>query len=70
MAIRDKCETAMLMMGLDAPVAAELLKALPSEKAQEIVLELAELSAAGQNNTEKQEKLTRQFCHQLQEKKI
>jgi len=70
MAMRDKREAAMLMMGLDAPAAAELLKALPPEKAQEIVLELAALSTAGQNNTEKQERLTRQFCHQLQENKI
>ena len=35
MAMRDKREAAMLMMGLDAAAAAELLKALPPEKAQE-----------------------------------
>ena len=45
--LKGKQKAALLLMGLDAPTAGELLKGLDSQTVQELALELAYLDASG-----------------------
>jgi flagellar motor switch protein FliG len=55
----------MLLMGLDAPTAGELLKGMDSATVQELALELAYLDASGYRESKESIELARDFCNYL-----
>ena len=55
----------MLLMGLDAPIAGELLKGMDSTTVQELALELAYLDASGYRESKESIELARDFCNYL-----
>jgi len=61
-----KRKAAMLLAGLDAATATELLKGQPDEVVQEIALELSQLDATGQVEPEESAAVATEFCAALQ----
>ncbi len=59
-----KQKAAMLLMSLDPPTAAELLKGVNPDVVQELAVELAYLDAAGVSSSQNAE-VARQFCNSL-----
>ena len=59
-------KAAMLLMSLDAPTAAELLKGLEPEEIQEIAIELARIDASEQHDTREQASVIQEFYNSLQ----
>jgi len=55
----------MLLMGLDAPTAGELLKGMDSQMVQELALELAYLDASGYRDSKESIELAMDFCNYL-----
>ena len=66
MALTGKQKAAMLLMGLDATTAAELLKGDNPELVQELAMELAYLDAAGYHGGKQSTQVAREFCNSLQ----
>jgi flagellar motor switch protein FliG len=64
--LTGKQKAAMLLMGLDAATATELLKSVNPEQVQELAMELAYLDAAGYKSDEQSAQIARQFCNSLQ----
>jgi flagellar motor switch protein FliG len=64
--LTGKQKAAMLLMGLDAATATELLKDVNPELVQELALELAHLDAVGYHGGEQSTQIARQFCNSLQ----
>ncbi len=62
MVLSGKQKAAMLLMGLDALTAAELLKGVPPEAVQELAVELAYLDASGLCNPQQSTEVAVQFC--------
>ena len=62
-------KAATLLMSLDQETAKQLIKDLPSEKVEELALELAELEASGETTTKEQMKIAQEFFRHLQKKK-
>jgi flagellar motor switch protein FliG len=60
-------KAAMLLMSLDAPTAAELLKGLDSDEIQEIAIELARIDTSEQHDTKEQARVVQEFCNSLQQ---
>jgi len=56
----------MLLIGLDAATAAELLKGIDPELVQELAVELAYLDATGYQGGKQSTQIARQFCNSLQ----
>lgn len=65
MVLSGKQKAAMLLMGLDALTAAELLKGVPAEAVQELAVELAYMDASGLCNPEQSTEVAVQFCTEL-----
>ena len=65
MALTGKQRAAMLLMSLDAPTAAELVRDLDSKAVQELVVELAYLDAAGLRSSKQSSEIMQQFCTSL-----
>jgi flagellar motor switch protein FliG len=63
--LRGKQKAAMLLMGLDAPTAGELLKGMDSQMVQELALELAYLDASGYRDSKESIELAVDFCNYL-----
>ncbi|MCP4455402.1 MAG: hypothetical protein GY809_28415 [Planctomycetes bacterium] len=61
-----KQKAAVLLMGLDAMTAAELLKGVSPEAVQELAVELAYLDASGLCNPQQSTEVAVQFCTQLE----
>lgn len=68
MVLTGKQKAAMLLMGLDAMTAAELLKGVSPETVQELAVELAYLDASGLCNPQQSTEVAVQFCSQLENK--
>ena len=68
MVLSGKQKAAMLLMGLDALTAAELLKGVPAEAVQELAVELAYMDASGLCNPEQSTEVAVQFCTELENK--
>jgi flagellar motor switch protein FliG len=66
MALTGKQKAAMLLMGLDAAVAAELVKGLDQKMVQELAVELAYLDASGFKSGGQSTKIVQQFHDSLQ----
>ncbi len=66
MALTGKQKAAMLLMGLDAAVAAELVKGLDQKVVQELAVELAYMDAAGFKSGKQSTKVVQQFHDSLQ----
>ncbi|MHC4912183.1 MAG: FliG C-terminal domain-containing protein [Planctomycetota bacterium] len=60
-----KRKAAMLLMSLDAPTAAELLKGVDADALQEIAIELALLDSSGRSDNKEQARITQEFCNSL-----
>jgi len=65
MTLTGKQKAAMLLMGLDAATAAELLRGLNTEVVQELAVELAYMDAAGHRSSKQSAEIARQFCNSL-----
>ncbi len=63
--IKGKQKAALLLMGLDAPTAGELLKGMDSQTVQELALELAVLDASGYRDSKESMELAADFCNYL-----
>jgi flagellar motor switch protein FliG len=63
--LKGKQKAAMLLMGLDAPTAGELLKGMDSKAVQELALELAYLDASGYRDSKESIELAIDFCNYL-----
>jgi flagellar motor switch protein FliG len=63
--LKGKQNAAMLLMGLDAPVAGELLKGMDAQTVQELALELAVLDASGYRDSRESIELAADFCNYL-----
>ena len=63
--LKGKQKAAMLLMGLDAPTAGELLKGMDPQMVQELALELAYLDASGYRESKESIELARDFCNYL-----
>jgi flagellar motor switch protein FliG len=63
--LKGKQKAAMLLMGLDAPTAGELLKGMDSQMVQELALELAYLDASGYRDSKESIELAMDFCNHL-----
>jgi flagellar motor switch protein FliG len=63
--LKGKQKAAMLLMGLDAPTAGELLKGMDSKMVQELALELAYLDASGYRDSKESIELAIDFCNYL-----
>ncbi|MBW7990837.1 MAG: hypothetical protein FVQ84_12590 [Planctomycetes bacterium] len=61
-------KAAMLLMGLDAATATELLRGLAAEEIQDIALELARIDASEESDAKEQAKVAHEFCNSLQQK--
>ncbi len=59
---KGKQKAAMLLMGLDANTAGELLKGMDPQSVQELALELAYLDASGYRNSKESLELAKEFC--------
>ena len=68
MVLSGKQKAAMLLMGLDALTAAELLQGVPAEAVQEWAVELAYMDASGLCNPEQSTEVAVQFCTELENK--
>jgi flagellar motor switch protein FliG len=66
MALTGKQKAAMLLMGLDAAVATELVKGLDQKVVKELAVELAYLDAAGFKSGKQSTKIVQQFHDSLQ----
>ena len=66
MVLTGRQKAAMLLMGLDAATAAELLKGIDPELVQELAVELAYLDATGYQGGKQSTQIARQFCNSLQ----
>ncbi len=66
MVLSGKQKAAMLLMGLDALTAAELLKGVSPEAVQELAVELAYLDASGLCNPQQSTEVAVQFCTLLE----
>jgi flagellar motor switch protein FliG len=66
--LSGKQKAAMLLMGLDAMTAAELLKGVSPEAVQELAVELAYMDASGLCNPQQSTEVAVQFCSQLENK--
>jgi flagellar motor switch protein FliG len=63
--IKGKQKAALLLMGLDAPTAGELLKGLDTQTVQELALELAVLDASGYRDSIESIEIAADFCNNL-----
>jgi flagellar motor switch protein FliG len=63
--LKGKQKAAMLLMGLDAPVAGELLKGMDTQTVQELALEIAVLDASGYRDSRESLELAADFCNYL-----
>ncbi len=63
--LKGKQKAAMLLMGLDAPTAGELLKGMDSQMVQELALELAYLDASGYRDSKESIEIAMDFCNYL-----
>lgn len=63
--LKGKQKAALLLMGLDAPTAGELLKGLDSQTVQELALELAYLDASGYRDSRESADAARNFYDYL-----
>jgi flagellar motor switch protein FliG len=66
MVLTGKQKAAMLLMSLDAPTAAELLRGVDANTVQELAVELAYLDASGYRSSGKSYDLAKEFCDSLQ----
>lgn len=66
MVLSGKQKAAMLLMSLDAPTAAELLKGVDPETVQELAVEVAYLDVSGYRNAIQGNEVVRQFYHSLE----
>ncbi|HUV41511.1 MAG TPA: FliG C-terminal domain-containing protein [Sedimentisphaerales bacterium] len=64
MALTGKRKAAALLMALDTTTATELLKALPSEKIQDLAVELSQLDSSTASKQERT-KVAQEFCSRL-----
>jgi flagellar motor switch protein FliG len=60
-------KAAMLLMGLDAATATELLKGLEAEEIQEIAMELARFQVSNEVSPDEQTQIAQEFCSSLQQ---
>lgn len=65
MVLSGKQKAAMLLMGLDAMTAAELLKGVDPDTVQDLAVELAYMDASGLCNAQQSTEVAVQFCTQL-----
>jgi flagellar motor switch protein FliG len=63
--LKGKQKAAMLLMGLDAPTAGELLKGMDAQMVQELALELAYLDASGYRDSKESVEIAMDFCNYL-----
>jgi flagellar motor switch protein FliG len=63
--LKGRQKAALLLMGLDAPTAGELIKGMDPKTVQELALELAYLDASGYRESKESIELTRDFCNYL-----
>jgi flagellar motor switch protein FliG len=63
--LKGKQKAALLLMGLDAPTAGELLKGMDAQTVQELALELAVLDASGYRDSKESMELAADFCNYL-----
>jgi len=63
--LKGKQKAALLLMGLDAPTAGELLKGMDSQTVQELALELAYLDASGYRGSSESAEVARNFYDYL-----
>ena len=63
--LKGKQKAAMMLMGLDAPTAGELLRGMDSQTVQELALELAVLDASGYRGSKESIDLAIDFCNYL-----
>jgi len=65
--LKGRQKAALLLMGLDAPTAGELIKGMDPKTVQELALELAYLDASGYRESKESIDLARDFCNYLRE---
>jgi flagellar motor switch protein FliG len=63
--LKGKQKAAMLLMGLDAPMAGDLLKGMDPQTVQELALEIAVLDASGYRDSRESMELAADFCNYL-----
>jgi flagellar motor switch protein FliG len=63
--LKGKQKAAMLLMGLDAPMAGDLLKGMDPQTVQELALEIAVLDASGYRDSKESMELAADFCNYL-----
>jgi flagellar motor switch protein FliG len=63
--LKGRQKAALLLMGLDAPTAGELIKGMDPKMVQELALELAYLDASGYRESKESIDLARDFCNYL-----
>jgi flagellar motor switch protein FliG len=63
--LKGRQKAALLLMGLDAPTAGELLKGMDSQTVQELALELAYLDASGYRGSRESAEVARSFYDYL-----
>jgi len=63
--LKGKQKAAMLLMGLDAPTAGDLLKGMDPQTVQELALEIAVLDASGYRDSKESMELAADFCNYL-----
>jgi flagellar motor switch protein FliG len=61
----NKHKAATLLISLDAETANNLVKDLPSDKVQDLALELAQIETSGEMNAKEQTQVVREFCKNL-----
>jgi len=64
----NKRKAATVLMTLDGPTASKLLKGLPYEQIQQLVVEMAQIEASTQRDKKKEAKIVHEFCNSLQKK--
>ncbi|OHB62443.1 MAG: hypothetical protein A2Y76_06905 [Planctomycetes bacterium RBG_13_60_9] len=67
MALTGKQKAALLLAGLDAATAAELLKGVDTKTVQELTVEMSYLDAAGQRSARQTAEVARQFVKSIQD---
>lgn len=65
MTLTGKQKAALLLMGLDAATATELLKGIDPKAVQDLAVELAYMDAAGYGSSKESIELAKEFCNSL-----
>jgi len=63
-------KAAILLMGLDMETASELLKGLPSEKIQQLAVEMAQIETSGHRDQKKEAQVVHEFYDSLEKEGI